>query len=135
TNRQTHDKSGVLSWTHMFSPAFFSETTLGVSWDNYNIFTGDFFKNWSGQLGLPNPFNGQGFPNIQSTGVNFTYVQGDTRRQNKSLVGNIDQNFTKIIRKHELQFGGRFRDDRAHVLPDQQYASGQFIFSSLATGL
>jgi hypothetical protein len=134
TNRQAHDVSSVLSWTHTFSPTFFSETTLGVSWDNYNIFTGNFFQNWSGQLGLPNPFGGQGFPNITSTGVNMTFIQGDTRRQNKSLVGNIDQNFTRIVGRHELQFGGRFRDDRAHVLPDQQYASGNFAFNSLATG-
>ena len=135
TNRQSHDQSAVLSWTHTFSPTFFSETFVGVSYENYNIFTGDFFKDWSGQLGLPNAFNGQGFPNIQSTGVNMTYIQGDTRRQNKSLIYNLDQNFTKIKGKHEFQFGGRFRTDSANVLPDQQYTSGQFIFSSLATGL
>jgi hypothetical protein len=135
TNRQGKDQSAVLSLNHTFSPTFFSETNVAVSYEDYNIYTGDFFNDWSGKLGLPNPFQGQGFPKITNTGVNFTFIQGDTRRQNKSLVGNIDQHFTKIVRKHELQFGGRFRDDRAHVLPDQQFASGNFSFASLATGL
>jgi hypothetical protein len=135
TYRQSHDKSMSLSWTHTFSPSFFSETFAGVSYTNYDIYTGDFYQDWSGQLGLPNPFGSSGFPNVTGTGVNMTFVQGDTRRQNKSLIYNIDQNFTKIAGKHEVQFGGKFRMDRANVLPDQQYASGLFDFASNATGL
>ncbi|SPE37027.1 hypothetical protein SBA3_2560003 [Candidatus Sulfopaludibacter sp. SbA3] len=72
---------------------------------------------------------------MTSTGVNMTFIQGDTRRQNKSLILNLQENLTKIWGKHKLEFGGTVRNDSANVLPDQQYASGYFDFASGGTGL
>ena len=135
TYRDTFTENGAVGWTHVFSPTFFGETLLASSWDNYSVYTGDFFKNWSGQLGLPNVFAGQGFPNITGTGSSMTFIQGDTQRTNKSLNYTLTQDFTKVHGHHELQFGGKFRTDLANVLPDQQYGAGRFDFASLATGL
>ncbi|MGD0773402.1 MAG: TonB-dependent receptor [Candidatus Solibacter sp.] len=135
TYRNTFAERAAAGWTHTFSPTFFGETTLSTSWENYNIYTGDYFKDWSDQLGLPNPLAAQGFPNITSTGSSVTFIQGDTRRQNKALTYTVDQGFTKVVGHHELQFGGRFRSDNANVLPDQQYPSGAYDFASGATGL
>jgi len=129
------DKSGVLSWTRTFTPTLFSETLFTLSQEIYDVSTGTYGINHATNLGLPNPFGETGFPTITGTGFGFTYVQADTRRNSRSLTANIEQNFTWLKGRHEMNFGGKIRNDRAHVLPDQQYVSGNHQFSSGATAL
>jgi hypothetical protein len=135
TNLPVWNHSGVVSWTHTISPTFFSETVASIAYENFLVSTGDYYKNYAGQLGLPNPFNEVGFPTVNGTGFGMTYTQGDTHRNNITRVINLDQNFTKVKGNHEMLFGGRYRHERNHVLPDQQYVSGNMSFSSLATSL
>ncbi|MCU0246945.1 MAG: carboxypeptidase regulatory-like domain-containing protein, partial [Bryobacter sp.] len=135
TNTGSDMQNGALSWTRTWSPTFFGETLLTASSEIFDVSTGIYDVNYASNLKLPNPFNEVGFPYISGTGFNQQYTQIDTRRNNRTLLITIDENLTKIAGKHELQFGGRFRNERMHVLPDQQYVSGNHSFSSGATGL
>ena len=134
THTRTDARNGVLSWTRTVSPTLFSETLLSLSSEIYDVKTGTYEINHAARLGLPNPFNETGFPTISGTGF-MTYVQADTRRNNRTLVATLDQSFTWVRGRHEINFGGKFRNERMHVLPDQQFVSGNHSFSSGATGL
>ncbi len=131
----TNMQNGVFSWTRTISPTFFGETILSISNEIYDVSTGTYSINHASKLGLPNPFNETGFPSITGTGFGMTYVQADTRRNNRTLVSTLDQSFTLVRGRHELMFGGKFRNERLHVLPDQQFVAGNHSFSSGATGL
>ncbi|MFB3829484.1 MAG: carboxypeptidase regulatory-like domain-containing protein [Bryobacteraceae bacterium] len=135
TFRPVRDDSAVLSWTHTFSPTFFAETTASGSNEDLFIYVGTDSINHADKLGLPNPFHATGLPNMSGTGFDMVYSYADNKRNNITQVFSVDQNFTRIHGRHELQFGGRFRHERLHVLPDQQQVQGSHNFSSLATAL
>jgi len=135
TFRPVRDDSAVISWTHTFSPTFFSETLASGSNEDLFIYVGTDHLNHADRLGMPNPFRETGLPNFSSTGFGMVYSYADNKRNNITQVVSVDQNFTKIHGRHELQFGGRFRHERLHVLPDQQQVQGSHGFSSLATAL
>lgn len=135
TFRPVRDDSAVFSWTHTFSPTFFSETLASGSHEDLFIYVGTDDINHADRLGMPNPFRETGLPNFSGTGFGMVYSYADNKRENITQVISIDQNFTKIHGRHELQFGGRFRHERLHVLPDQQQVQGSHSFSSLATAL
>ncbi len=135
TFRPVRDDSAVLSWTHTFSPTFFSETLATGSNEDLFIYVGTDSINHADRLGMPNPFHETGLPNFSDTGFGMVYSYADNKRENITQVISVDQNFTKIRGRHEMQFGGRFRHERLHVLPDQQQVQGQHSFASLATAL
>jgi hypothetical protein len=136
TNINTQDRHGVVTWTRRFSPTFFSETVASVSNENYSITTGaNPSEYYADKLGLPNPFGATGWPYFRSTGFTMIYDQKDNARENRTVIFNIDQNLTKVHGRHEFQFGGRFRNDRTHVIPDQQFTAGNTAFSATPTAL
>ena len=135
TYRPMQDQSGVFSWTHSFSPTFFGETIFAASREQQDWAVGTDSINHADRLGLPNPFAATGFPNLTGTGFNMVYTYADNKRTDVTLILNLDQNFTKIHGRHEFQFGGRFRHEQLHVLPDQQFPQGGHQFSSNATAL
>ncbi len=133
--RPIRDNTGVASWTHTFSPTFFSETLFTAAVEDMAILNIGDDKKWADMLGLPNPFNEYGFPTIGGTGVGMIYENPDNRRNNISHIFNIDENLTRIRGRHEIQFGGRYRFEQIDVLPDQQQPMGAHDFGSHATGL
>ena len=135
TYRMTRNLSTVLSWTRSLSATFFSETLVNWSYENLDFYAGDYFHDWAGRLGLPNPFREVGFPYIRNTGFDMFYVQPDNRRNNRTWIAGLDQNFTRVAGRHELHFGVRLRNERMHILPDQGGVSGNHSFNSCATCL
>lgn len=133
----TYTDSGSLSWTHVFSPTFFSETVLSHDYESDIVSTGPNPNiDWADKLGLPNNFGKNGFPNI--TGIGFLpygFGQADTSRENSQNISNLDENLTLIRGRHTLQFGGRYRHERVWILPDQNPPATSTTFSALATGL
>ena len=126
--------AGSISWTHIFSPTLFAETLVSRNWQTIRIVTGSEDLNWSQNLGLPNPFNEIGWPNITSNG--FTgYIEGDNRRFLRSIVTNAEQNYSLIKRTHNLGFGWRWHIEKLTLQPDQGAISGSAAFNSLATSL
>jgi hypothetical protein len=135
TFRPVNDNSVVASWTRTFSPTFFSETLGAWSRELLTIYVGTDDINHADRLGLPNPFHETGFPNLSGTGFGMVYSYADNKRTNITNILSLDQNFTLVRGRHELQFGGRFRHERLSVLPDQQQVQGNHSWSSLGTGL
>ena len=129
-------ESAVVSWSHMFSPTFFSETVASGSLEDWNYNMPEQTKdiNYADQLGLPNPFGSFGLPDIRATGFDMLY-QGVKPRKNITRIILLDENLTKIRGRHELQLGVRYRREGLEVLPDQQFTQGNHNFNALATSL
>src|SRR5262249_20470983 len=126
--------AGALSWNHIFSPKFFVETVVNRTWQNSETVTGPEQKDWSKELGLPNPFGEIGWPNLTSLGF-MNYIEGDNRRALSGITTNVEQHYTLIRGKHNFGFGWKFRHERQHLLLDQGAISGSAAFNSLATAL
>jgi hypothetical protein len=129
------DRNGVLSWTHTFSPTLFSELLVSDSWENYHFYTGtDANTNVDAILGLPNPFNGNGWPAISNTGYGTTY-SASTPRASVTNIYNVQENLTKVYGRHKIQFGGGVRYEHDNVLPQQQQVPGSDAFGMNYTAL
>ena len=92
------------------------------------------------QLGLPDPVGnpGTGYPFIVSAGtsaVNWMSYIGWPASRSVSRVATLDQNFTKVVGRHELLFGGRFREESLDYFGGAQYPTGYYTFNSSATSL
>ena len=127
----------VASWTHMFKPNLFVETTASETWQSTKTVTGPTGAqaNFASQLGLPNPYGEIGFPNITALGNFMTYTEGDNRRALTSRILSVQQNYNYIVNTHNFQFGWTLMRETQHLLPDQGAISGSAAFSSLATAL
>lgn len=110
--------SSVLGYTHIFSPTFISESNVGQEWfSQYFVGGGSPNFDYEQALGLPNNFGELGFPEI--TGGSMPYGGTQFNYKESQIVTNIDENLTKIIGRHELLFGGRYRHERLGYLPDR----------------
>lgn len=103
--------------TDTFSPRFFSETLVNYNFEGFETYWGSRTGNWSSQLGLPNPFVNAGFPEVRNVGLSYEWWAARDRN-NRTGVMNVDENLTYVAGRHSLEFGGRFRKDRIHVLFD-----------------
>ncbi len=130
----TRNESASLSWTHTFSPTFFSETIASGAAEDYWFQVGTNTVNFADQLGLPNPFKKGGRPDAENIGFSMIYI-GSKPRDPTTRLFNIDQNFTKIVGRHQFEFGGRLHREILDVMPDQNWLAGRHRFSSLATAL
>jgi hypothetical protein len=126
--------AGSFSWTHVFSPRLFVETTGNRTAQTTQTINGLEQKDWAKDLGLPNPFGEIGWPAILNTGF-MQYVEGDNRRSLRTLVTNAEQNYTLIQGTHNIQFGVRYHKEKQTLLPDQGNISGTVYFNSLATAV
>ena len=124
--------AAAFGYTHVFSPTFFSETVLSQTWIGEHNYAGgtpnaDFEK----ELGLPNNFGEPGFPEITGNFAEF----GGTQFQYSvtTTTYNADENLTKTLGKHQLQFGGRYRFEHFGSVPDE--VKDAFEFGDYATAL
>jgi hypothetical protein len=111
TETPTNVDSFALSYTHVFSPTFFSETVLANSWErDFTGAAGDQNQDYISQLGLPNNFGQLGFPYVigSSMGANqnslFQGFNSGIHRINSQVTSVLDENLTKIIGKHQFEF-------------------------------
>lgn len=129
-------RAGAMSWTHRFSTTFFVETLVNRTWQLTRTVTGPEDRDWSKELGLPNPRGEIGWPNITGTGfTNYNYIEGDNRRQLYSMVSNAEQNYNLIRKAHSFAFGFRLHDEKQQLLPDQGAISGSVAYGSNSTAL
>lgn len=107
---------GTIGYTHIFSPSFFSETVVGQQWFNTAFYTGvNSQTNFESLLNLPNNFGEGGFPSI--TGLVFSEAGSQIHDESDQIISNLDENLTKTLGKHQIQFGGRFRHVRESDTP------------------
>ncbi len=123
--------SGALGYSHMFSPTFFSETILSQQWMRQYV-QGDQISNqdFESLLGLPNNFGQTGFPTIGSNLI-MPYGGSQFNYGESQILSTLDENLTKILGKHQLEFGGRYRHERLGYLSDR--SADTIAFSNLAT--
>ena len=124
--------AGALGYTHIFSPSFFAETVLSQQWFmQYVGGGGNPSLNYEKMLGLPNNFGESGFPYISGLIVPF----GGTmyNYQSNQILSQIDENLTKTVGRHQMQFGGRYHHERLYYLNDR--SADQVAFGSNTTGL
>jgi hypothetical protein len=135
---QGQNDTGAANWSHTFSPTFFSETLVSVSHDYQGQLPYTGSEDLVTELGLSNPFKGIGFPRIQyslTASGGMSYDSSINPNFDYSRIYVVDQNFTKIFGRHELQFGGRFRYESTDTMEDQQETQGGVNFNTSATGL
>jgi hypothetical protein len=102
--------TGAIGYTHVFSPTFFAETVLSQDWlTRKDYFVGD-TEDYEQTLGVPNNFGELGFPGISGT---LWAQPGNMGRYGMTqIISNIDENMTKTVGRHQMQFGGRYRHER-----------------------
>ncbi len=128
--------SGAFSWTRIISPRFFSETVFATSAEDNELSLPKTINqgNLAEKLGFPNPWEYPGLPDFRDTGFSMWY-QGMRWRNNITQVFSLDQNFTNIRGRHEIQFGGRMRIEKLNVLTDHETTQGLHSFNSYGTAL
>lgn len=132
---QRDNMSGVVSLTKTFSPTLFSETLFNASIENFDFQNlPEDYPEYASDMGLPNPLNAKGLPDVLNTGFNMVY-HGTRPRNNITRIFNIDQNMTRLAGRHEFQFGGRVRIEKLEVMPDQDNRQGILNFNSSGTAL
>jgi len=125
--------SGALGFSKTFSPTFFSETILSMQWQRMYVQGPDrSMKNFEAQFGLPNNLGNPGFPAI---GANLFMPYGGSQWYYgmSQRVSTIDENFNKILGKHQLAFGLRVRHERFAYLSDRSV--DEVTFTNQATGI
>jgi len=123
--------SGAIGFSHVFSPTFYSETILSQQWQRMYV-QGNNISNqdYEAQLGLPNNFGQIGFPTIGSNLI-MPYGGSQFNYGASQILSTLDENMTKVIGKHQLLFGGRYRHERFGYLSDR--SPDTIAFSNLAT--
>ena len=125
--------SGAIGYSHVFSPTFYSETVLSQQWLRQYVQGANIANNdYEAQLGLPNNFGQVGFPVI---GANLVMPYGGSQYNYgmSQILSTLDENFTKILGKHQLAFGARYRHERLGYLSDR--SADTIAFSNLATAV
>jgi hypothetical protein len=124
-NRETYyerSNTEMISWTHTFSPTFFNELLVTGTRTRMDVLTGDPTQCYDCALGLPNPFGVNQWPGLYDLGFNSKMLfETQNGTGFYAFYGILDDNATKIIGKHELQFGFHFRYDQMNLLPQQQH--------------
>lgn len=138
-NRETYferSNTQMISWTHTFSPTLFVETVATGSAINwlYSLNQPSAQQNISAQFGTPNPFNVNGAPYLLNVGYQNVQFHGIVPRSQYTQVISGEQNYTWIRRSHEIQFGGRYRQEVLDTIPDRPDQS-DLDFGSSATAL
>ncbi len=109
---------GAAGFTHVFSPTFFSETIVSGNWAAQPVSsTGNPKADYESMLNLPNSFGETGMPAFGGTiqahnGNMFDYGLNDN-------IWTGDENLTKTLGKHQMQFGARYRHEWLHYQPDE----------------
>lgn len=125
--------AAALGYTHIFSPTFFAETNLSQQWfDQYVGGGGNPNLDYDNMLGLPNNFNETGFPVINGL-TTMNYGGTMYQYQENQIISQIDENMTKTVGNHQLEFGGRIRHERFYYLNSRNADTN--TFTTFTTGL
>ncbi len=134
--RTAPNKALAGSWVHTFSPSLFNEVLVSGSAETWYSGTGEPNSTWSEQLGIPNPLKNPGWPALYSLGsMGGWYFETENTQRTPFAFVIVDDNATKIVGRHQLQFGFHYRWDKLDTTPEQQYTQGEGIGSNIFTSL
>jgi hypothetical protein len=127
--------SGALGFTHVFSPSTFSETVLSQQWLMQCPCPAPVPPlSYHAIYGVPNNFGNPGVPAINGLPYGAQLGGNMYNYQSNQIVSQIDENLTKTIGKHQMEFGGRWRHDRLYYL-NSRYSDGASYAAGQTTGL
>ena len=145
TNRNIRfwpNKTLSVTWVHTFSPTLTNELLVTGSRDYHRRGAGDHKTDYAGLLGLPNPYGAKNWTVINTLGFGaggegqgssgYSFF-GDNPFFEISNYLTVQENATKVFRKHEFQFGfhHRFEDLAKSIVS----TSGPFNAGTLGTSL
>ncbi len=138
-NRETYferSNTEMISWNHTFTPSLFVETVATGSAINwlYSLNQPSASQNISAQFGTPNPFNVNGAPYLLNVGFQSVQFHGVVPRSEYTQVISGEQNYSWVKNQHQMQFGGRYRQEVLDTIPDRPDQS-DLDFGSNATAL
>ncbi len=134
SNRHWPNHSGALTWVHTFSANMTNEMLITATRDFHRRGSGDFQTNYGAALGLPNPFSAPNWPVISGTDLPGNWPFGSAGLFHLiTNYGMIQNNATRIVGKHEFQFGFQVRHELIEKSADS--LAGPFDSSTLATAL
>ncbi|MES2391231.1 MAG: TonB-dependent receptor [Acidobacteriota bacterium] len=120
SNNPSESFNTALGFTHVFSSTFYSETILSQQWFNVSQIPGAHLeKNYEAILGLPNNFGETGFPAVTGLIQNLATSQSGNSHQ-AQINSMLDENMTKIVGHHQMNFGGRLNHIRQSNQPNGQ---------------
>ena len=136
----TPQKSMSVTWTRVFSPTLFNELMLSGRYQSQVGGEGDGTGinsnvNWADQWKLPNPFNSTKWPFFQTTGLSSYALTTNDTKSNWMTYLILEDNATKVIGKHELQFGVHLRNNYLNSLAKQRYAQPWVTWGTGSTAL
>ncbi|HOQ46929.1 MAG TPA: TonB-dependent receptor [Bryobacteraceae bacterium] len=133
-------KTLSFNYVRTISPTFFNELNISGYYSRYYneppvITPPDGYATWQDYLGMPNPFNSSYFPKFTELGIgNYAFNNNAPQNYHNGYIV-IDDNATKLIGKHELQFGFHYRYDQNNQFPQQWHAEGMNKAGTGATAL
>ena len=124
-----------VTWVHTLSPTMTNEVLASASHENEFRGMGDRKTNYvKDVLGLPNPFNEVDWPSFSGMDLgNYNFGTDGLFTLVTNFV-TIQDNATKVLGKHELQFGFHSRLDRLNN-SRAAYPNGPFDYGTLGTSL
>ncbi len=115
------------NYVRTISPTFFNELNVSGYYNKYYneppVIAPPSGSTWQEYLGLPNPFNSQYFPMLQSLGIGSYSFRNNAPQNYRAAYVVIEDNATKLLGKHELQFGFRYRYNQSNQFPQQWQVS------------
>jgi len=130
------NRSTAASWVHTFSPTLFNELLATYSHAYRLSSTGDPAVSYADELGLPNPFKLKGLPYLSEIGLTPShYLRSTFTNMYDHVYYIFNNNTTRILGKHELQFGAQIRYDKLTTLPQQVFGAGTIYYNTPFTSL
>jgi hypothetical protein len=127
--------SAAAGYTHIFSTNFFAETVLSQQWLMQCPCPAPVPPlNYHGIYGVPNNFGNPGVPSINGLPYGAQLGGNMYNYQANQVVSQLDENLSRIVGRHQMQFGGRFRHERLYYL-NSRYADNATFASGQTTGL
>ncbi len=129
-----------VTWTRVFSPTLFNELMVSGRYQSQIGGEGDGTGinsnvNWADQWNLPNPFHSTKWPFFQNTGLTGYALTTNDTKSNWMTYLILEDNATKVVGSHEIQFGVHLRNNYLNSLAKQRYAQPWVTWGTGATNL
>lgn len=130
-NLPTTSFLAAVGYTHTFSSTFYSQTVYSQQWLRDAQEPGVASDvNYESMLGLPNNFGEVGFPSITGMTTALGTSQANTAKLSQIDL-DLDENLSKIVGKHQLEFGARYGHNRNSDFPN--YNADTITFGDFGT--
>ena len=133
TNRWRPNHNMSTTWIHTFSPTMTNEILVTGTREYQWRGAGDQVTNYAREMGLPNPLDARNWSGASDLGLSGYEVGGESPFYLVYNYLTFQNNATKIVGKHEFQFGFHWRWE--DVMRSIVSTAGSYGAGTLATAL